>query len=209
MKKVILCTICLLIISGTSITVIGSPLKTNTINNNSNLVEAINRIIDFSSKDPADWSFNLTAMTNNDLGSIRPEYLRYLQEDLAEIGIGIELDLVDWPTFVGELLAYYGFDICYVDLNGKNYLYPDMTNVYSQDASLNFFGYDTSMDYEPGLGTGRNEWYLEQGKLIMPPDSEERIQHYWDWQQYLMDDILPHVPGFAPKSFELESTISI
>ncbi|MHA1211230.1 MAG: hypothetical protein ACTSSH_02100 [Candidatus Heimdallarchaeota archaeon] len=201
MRKLVLFTICLLIISGTSLTVIGSPFEARTKDYNSNLVDYLNQVINFASKDPVDWSFNLSAMTNYDLGSIRPEYLRYLQEDLAEIGIGIDLDLVDWPTFVGELIAYYGFDMCYIDLTAK-VLDPDMTGIYDQDGSLNFFGYDTTMDYEPGLGTGRNEWYLEQGKLIMPPDSEARIQHYWDWQQYLMDDILPHVPGFTPKSFD-------
>jgi ABC-type transport system substrate-binding protein len=60
------------------------------------------------------------------------------------------------------------------------------------------FGYDTSMDWDDDLGSGLNEWYLQQGRLIMPPYSEERVEHYWDWQQHLMDNILPCQPAICP-----------
>ncbi|TFF84435.1 ABC transporter substrate-binding protein [Candidatus Heimdallarchaeota archaeon] len=76
-----------------------------------------------------------------------------------------------------------------------------MTGVYNENGSLNLFGYDTSMDYNETLGTGLNEWYMKEGSLIMPPDSEERVQHYWDWEQHLMDNILPCQPSFAPKVY--------
>lgn len=55
---------------------------------------------------------------------------------------------------------------------------------------MNLFGYNTSIDYNATLGTGINQWFLEQGKRIMPAFSEERTQHYWAWEQYLMDELL-------------------
>ncbi len=58
------------------------------------------------------------------------------------------------------------------------------------------------MDYNETLGTGINEWYMKQGNLIMPPDSNARIQHYWDWENYLMDKICPMLPTFAPNFYE-------
>ena len=36
---------------------------------------------------------------------------------------------------------------------------------------------------------------------MMPPNSQERIQHYWEWENYLMDKILPMQPTFTPKTY--------
>ena len=143
--------------------------------------------------------FTLVAKTNS--GGVRPDYLNLIKQQAARIGINLEVIIQDWPTFVGELLAYRNFDLCYVALSGGG-LDPDMTGFYSENGSLNLFGYHTDMDYDPALGTGKNEWYMRQGTIMMPPDSQERIQHYWDWEQYLMDKILPLQPTFAPSYYE-------
>ena len=148
--------------------------------------------------DAVDSFFTLVAKTNS--GGVRPDYLNFLKQHCARIGINVDVIVQDWPTFVGELIAFRNFDICYVALTGGG-ADPDFTGVYDENGSLNLFGYHTDMDFDPALGTGKNEWYMRQGNLIMPPDSEERVQHYWDWEQYLMDKILPCQPTFAPKSY--------
>jgi ABC-type transport system substrate-binding protein len=142
--------------------------------------------------------FTLVAKTNG--GGTRPDYLNFLRQHLARIGIDVNVIIQDWPTFVGELIAFRDFDICYVGLSGGG-ADPDFTGVYDENGSLNLFGYDTSMDWDDDLNTGLNEWYMKQGTLIMPPDSEERVQHYWDWEQYMMDKINPLLPTFAPKAY--------
>ncbi|HUT82542.1 MAG TPA: ABC transporter substrate-binding protein [Candidatus Bathyarchaeia archaeon] len=142
--------------------------------------------------------FTLVAKTNG--GGTRPDYLNFLRQHLARIGIDVSVIIQDWPTFVGELIAFRDFDICYVGLQGGG-ADPDFTGVYDENGSLNLFGYDTSMDWDDDLNTGLNEWYMKQGTLIMPPDSEERVQHYWDWEQYMMDKINPLLPTFAPKAY--------
>jgi ABC-type transport system substrate-binding protein len=148
--------------------------------------------------DGVDSFFTLVAKTNS--GGVRPDYLNFLKQHCARIGINIDVIVQDWPTFVGELIAFRNFDVCYVALTGGGGD-PDFTGVYDENGSLNLFGYHTDMDFDPALGTGKNEWYMRQGNLIMPPDSAERVQHYWDWEQYLMDKILPCQPTFAPKSY--------
>ena len=148
--------------------------------------------------DAIDPFFTIVAKTNG--GGVRPDYLNFLRQHYARIGIDVNVVVQDWPTFVGELLTYRDFDICYIGLSGGG-ADPDFSGVYDENGSLNLFGYHTSMDWDDDLGTGRNEWYIRQGNLIMPPDSEERVQHYWDWEQYFMDKICALIPTFAPKSY--------
>ncbi len=148
--------------------------------------------------DAIDPFFTLVFKTNG--GGVRPDYGNFLKQHLARIGINVDVIVQDWPTFVGELIAYRDFDICYVALSGGG-ADPDFSGIYNENGSLNLFGYHTDMDYNETLGTGLNEWYMKQGNLIMPPDSTERVTHYWNWEQYLMDKILPCQPTFAPKVF--------
>ncbi|MBN1329194.1 MAG: hypothetical protein JXA54_06950, partial [Candidatus Heimdallarchaeota archaeon] len=116
--------------------------------------------------DSVDPFFTLVAKTNG--GGQRPDYLNFLRQHLARIGIDVSVIIQDWPTFVGELIAFRDFDICYVGLTGGG-ADPDFSGVYDENGSLNLFGYHTSMDWDDELGTGLNEWYMKQGTLIMPP----------------------------------------
>ncbi len=151
-----------------------------------------------ATKAAVDPFFTIVAKTNS--GGVRPDYLNFLRQHLARIGIDVNVIIQDWPTFVGELIAFRDFDICYVGLTGGG-ADPDFTGVYDENGSLNLFGYDTSMDWDDTLNTGLNEWYMKEGTLIMPPDSEERVEHYWAWEQYMMDKINPLLPTFAPKAY--------
>jgi len=133
-------------------------------------------------------------------GGVRPDYGNILKQQLARIGINLEIIIQDWPTFVGELVAYHDYDLVYIALLGGG-ADPDFTGVYNENGSLNLFGYHTSMDYNETLGTGLNEWYMKEGTKILPPNSQERVEHYWAWQQHLMDNLLPCLPTFAPNIY--------
>ncbi|MHA1532400.1 MAG: ABC transporter substrate-binding protein [Candidatus Heimdallarchaeota archaeon] len=141
--------------------------------------------------------FTLKGLTSG--GGVRPDYLGMMKVHLNQIGINLDIVNVDWSTFIGELIAFHNYDLVYLGLSGGGYD-PDFTGIYNENGTLNLFGYHTSMDWDDCLG-GINEWYMKQGTLIMPPDSEERIQHYWAWQQYLMDKICPMLPTFSPKAY--------
>ncbi len=136
----------------------------------------------------------------SDTPTVRPDFGYMLKQYLARIGIDLDIIIQDWPTFFSELKVYRDFDICYVGLSGGGND-PDFTGIYSQYGSLNIFGYDVSMDWDDELGTGRNEWFMDYGNQIMPPNSDERIQHYWEWEQYLMDKICPLLPVITTKSY--------
>ena len=140
--------------------------------------------------------FTLTATTNG--GGVRPDYLNLLRDYLRNINI--ELEIVTFSYWDIWWSPWWDADIMYLALSGGGED-PDFTGVYDENGSLNMFGYHTSMDWDEELGTGKNEWYMDYGNQIMPPDSKERIQHYWQWEEYLMDKICPMLPTFAAKSY--------
>jgi len=146
----------------------------------------------------ADPYFTLVFKTSG--GGMYADYGNFLKQHLSRIGINLDILILDWASFISELLVWRNFDICYASFVGGG-ADPDMTGVYNENGSLNLFGYDTSMDWSAPLGTGLNEWYMKQGTLLMPPDSEERVQHYWDWEDYLMDKICPSLPLFSSNNF--------
>ena len=132
---------------------------------------------------------------------VRADYCNLLKQQLAEIGINLDVIIIDWPSIVAEMLSYHDYDILPVGLVGNEY-FPDYTGVYNENGSLNIFGYTTDMDYNETLGTGINEWYITQGAKMLPSYSEQTLQHYWDWQQHLMNNILPCYPSLVSRSYE-------
>jgi len=142
--------------------------------------------------------FTLIAMTNSD--GERPDILNLIKQQLARIGIDLQVQIMEWPALINQILSIYEYDLCYIGFAGGG-SDPDFTGVYNENGSLNLFGYDITMDYDEELGTGINEWYMREGTQIMPPNSLERIEHYHAWEQYLMDDILPCQPTFIPKNY--------
>jgi len=128
------------------------------------------------------------------------DYFNLIEQHLLRIGIGLEIVIESWPEYVADLMVYHNFDLCYLSsMPGGNG--PDFSHFYSENGSINILGYDTSWDWNESLGTGLNEWYLQEGKKIFPPNSQERIEHYWAWEQYLMSNLCLLYPLFSPKYF--------
>ena len=127
------------------------------------------------------------------------DILDILSDQLRVIGIDLEVSWIDHFSYL-----YFGYsgDISMSGLNGWG-IDPDFTGVYNENGSLNIlFNYRTDMDWDEELGTGKNEWYLKYGRQMTPPYSEERIQHYWNWEQYMMDELLIMQPLFTRKEYE-------
>lgn len=144
--------------------------------------------------------FTLKALTGG--GAIRSDLLFFLKQHCARIGIHIEVYSLEWGLFVTELYSiFHDFDIYCVSLVGNAGDPGPWIRAYGEDGALNFGGYNTSMDWDDELGTGINEWYLQTGETMMASESEERVQHYWEWQDYMMDKILPIQPAFVAKRF--------
>jgi len=77
--------------------------------------------------------FTLVAKANF---GIRVDYLMLVKQQVARIGINLDVIGLDWATMVGELIAYRNFDLCYVALTGGG-ADPDFTGVYDENGSLN------------------------------------------------------------------------
>ncbi|MFW9925129.1 MAG: ABC transporter substrate-binding protein, partial [Candidatus Thorarchaeota archaeon] len=131
--------------------------------------------------------------------SLTMDYMCLLKDQLSKIGIFV--DIIEYNPWGWQITFPDNYDMYLARLRGGG-LDPDFTGVYDENGSLNRSGYHTSMDWNETLGTGTNEWYIKQGTQIMPPDGEERIQHYWNWEQYMMDKILPIQPTLVEQSYQ-------
>ncbi len=119
---------------------------------------------------------------------------------LKDIGINVDIVFLDYIDYIQELVEYRDFDIFFLSTvtNPQN---PDVSDYFGEDGEMNFFDYSSSLDYNETLGMGMNQWYLEEGKTFIPPNTEEHIQHYWEWQDYLMDEINPALFALTPQSY--------
>lgn len=145
-----------------------------------------------------DYFFTLVAKTNTD--GNRPDYLNFLRQYLERIGINLRIINLEWPIFLNEVLLFHDYDVMFIGLAPLSDD-PDMLYVFNDQNAYNTFGYDRTMDWNETLKNGMCQWYLEQGRLIMPSNSEERVKHYWDWEQYLMDKIVPMLPTFTATGY--------
>ncbi len=142
--------------------------------------------------------FTLTAKSYG--GGVRTDYLNLLRDYLRNINIELDIQLLGWWDFFG-FPPYWGADVFYVSLSGGG-VDPDFTGVYNENGSLNnmMFGYHTSMDWDEELGTGKNEWYIQNGLEMISNDSQEQINQCWEWQHYMMNELLPCLPLFSQTS---------
>jgi len=142
-------------------------------------------------------NFTLVAKTSGSVYNV--DLLHLVAQKLQPLGIDLQIIYQDWPNFIEELLSFHDYDLVYLDMAVS--LNPDYSDIYSENGTSNLFGYDKEMDWNVELETGKNEWYLNQAQKIFPPNSNERIQHIWDWEQYLMDKLCPLLPIFVPKTY--------
>ncbi|NHK30248.1 MAG: hypothetical protein FK730_02775 [Asgard group archaeon] len=132
-------------------------------------------------------------------GDPYPDYAYLVKQQLSRIGINVEIEIQNWGDYLDTILVYHDFDITSIGLNAddlRNYFY----DIYNENGSKNMWGYDTSMDWDESLGTGKNEWYMQEINSYTPPNSQERYELCWEWQNYLMDEILPLLPLFSSEN---------
>ena len=125
------------------------------------------------------------------------DYLHLIKEQLARIGIHISIrfETFQWES---ELMAFRDFDLMILDLENESASDPFFSQYYLTNGSKNLFGYQTSIDWDAELGTGKNEWYIQNGLEMISNGSLNKEEFCWEWQNYLMDDILPCLPLFTP-----------
>ncbi|MCG3221163.1 MAG: hypothetical protein H7641_07250, partial [Candidatus Heimdallarchaeota archaeon] len=134
---------------------------------------------------------NLVFKTNG--GGTRPDYGLFIAQYLRDIGIDLEVKVEEWSVFVGELIATHDYDMGCVALTGGGAT-PDSRSVYTEDGSLNAFQLDKEIPYG-------NQSEQMQDLAVTISDLDERQQLYYDWQQLMMDKIVPLLPMFSPRFY--------
>ncbi|MGC9779726.1 MAG: hypothetical protein HZR80_10830 [Candidatus Heimdallarchaeota archaeon] len=124
------------------------------------------------------------------------DYFNLIKQQLRFIGIDLKITIQDPFVWQNELMTFRNFDLTIIEINQTEFD-PYLTNYYSENGIYNVFGYDTSMDWDDELQTGRNEWYMQNGSILYPLNSTESISLNWEWQQYLISEIQPAVPLFS------------
>ncbi len=135
--------------------------------------------------------FEIELVTNG--GGVRPDYCLLIAQQLREIGIKVNVKVLEWTVYVGILITTHDFEMNVIGLSGGG-ASPDLRDIYSEEGSLNMFGIDTIMPY----GSESEQMQIE-GVTIT--DLALRQQHYYDWQQLMMDKIIPLVPLFSPRLY--------
>lgn len=130
------------------------------------------------------------------------DYLNLMKQQLDRIGIHLDIQLFDWDEvkFLGFLVILRDMDLMIMDIYDFWELDPFLSDFFAENGSMNFIGYRTEADWDEELGTGRNEWYIDNGLQMISNDSQEQINHCWEWQHYIMNELLPCLPLFAHKN---------
>jgi len=100
-------------------------------------------------------------------------YYNLITNQLAKIGINVDILVCDCPMTTFPTVTKHGYtDLVVVELDMERFN-PTLMRMFSENGSFNSFGYHTSMDWDEQLGTGKNQWYIEQLYSTLPPESEQ------------------------------------
>ena len=130
----------------------------------------------------------LSLELNTNVNPVREQYGLNMQQTFREIGIDLTVNILEWGTFVGSVLAKppnYQLGIIGFSFG----LDPDLGTFYHSTGGLNLFG-PWNDSYNDGL--------LEAG--LATADPAERKIIYDQWQEYLMDE-LPCLPLTNPTTY--------
>ncbi len=134
---------------------------------------------------------NLTFKTNG--GGVRPDYGLYIAQYLRDIGIEVEVRVEEWVVFLGTLFLTHNYDLGCVGLSGGGST-PGARDVWMEDGSLNVFGLGIDLPYG-------NQSEQMQDLSVTKVDPVERQQLLYDWQQLMMDKIVPILPLFSSRGY--------
>ena len=169
-------------------------------------VIAVNLYPKYSETQAIDPFFTLVAKGST---PTQMDILFMLKQQLAHIGINLDVIEMDFPPMANpDTTLIIDYDLAIIEFNNNtnvrylDYLRDDpfFSEFYSENGTIKTIGYEISLDWDEEFGTGINEWYIQTGLQMTPNNSQERLNLCWDWQNYLMDDILPCLPLFAHKN---------
>ncbi len=127
-------------------------------------------------------------------GTIGNVYGEMIATYLAPLGIELNILNVSWEEYNEMLLHNDTWDLAYTVIN-TDIKDADLSQYYSSLGSRNFFRLNNNTPEEI-----INEAFLFQGTSIS--DLNTRQSHYYDWQVFINELIVPIKPMFAPRKYE-------
>jgi hypothetical protein len=118
-----------------------------------------------------------------------------IKEQIAMMGVNIDPIFTIAPD--GDSTEIRDFDLAIIEFQSNMSEDPFFADFYSENGTMNTSGYDIDLDWEIDLDNGKNQWFIENGLEMISNDSEEKINHCWEWQNYLLDDVLSCLPLFT------------
>ena len=135
---------------------------------------------------------NLVFKTNSG-NPVRGDYGLFIAQYLRDIGIELEVKLIEWSVFVGDLTLAHDYDVGIVGISGGA-LAPEFMSAYTEDGTLNLFGLEKIMPYQ-------NQSENMQLEATTITDLAAQQQLYYEWQQLTMDKIVPICPLFTRRAY--------
>jgi len=120
---------------------------------------------------------------------IHYDYGQKIAKYLAAIGIKIVLIQEEDEAIFTQMLEEENYDLAFITFTGET-ADPDLGHIYGADAPYNYFGLTTELPYG-----NLSHMMLQEGAGMT--NLIERQQHYYDWQQLIMDKIVPVLPFFC------------
>ena len=118
-------------------------------------------------------------------------YAVLISHYLREIGIDSVIRTRDKLVDVNGLYLFPDLAILKIEDDSSS---PDMREYYTQEGIMNSFRLDRDMPYG-----NQSESMQEDGISIT--NLELRQQHYWEWQELMMDRLIPMLPLFSSRSY--------
>ncbi len=125
-----------------------------------------------------------------------------LKDYLAQIRINLNTLALSWPDFVGQIIGDHNYDLISYPLypSNQHYNFTDYATLFGLYYNGFLWGYHEAIDWDNELDMGKNEWYIQEFARMTPGYSSERIEHYYNWQNHLMDKVIPIKPLYQSKS---------
>ena len=126
-------------------------------------------------------------------GGVRPDYGLFISQYLKEIGVEVEVRVEEWVVFLTQLLFTRNYDLAIVGMIQSLYS-PDVRDFQTQNGSMNFYGMSNKIPY-----CNESDEMLIEGSSLT--DIVERQQLYYNWQELLMNHILPILPLYTARNY--------
>ncbi len=129
-------------------------------------------------------------------GTIGHDYGVFIANFLAKLGIEVNLILVEPDPIISlpPIPSGFEYDMAFVTYHMGNEDPSVISSMYKEKSSMNIFGINKEIPY-----CNESENMIDEGVKIM--DLEERQQHYYNWQQLMMDKIIPMIPLYSPRNY--------